>query len=119
VTTGEYPLLYVFVIFVVRDDNMSGEVGGDQGLFLFLNRAGFILHDGWGGHQRKGWCICEKVEIYISAQQTIQMRLSMECCVGVYYFVEAALFHPLHITQVPSHKWMAIEAISQPDAQDG
>jgi hypothetical protein len=40
VTTGEYPLLYVFGIFVVGDDKMSGEVGGDRDLFL-LERAGF------------------------------------------------------------------------------
>jgi hypothetical protein len=40
VTTGEYPLLYVFEVFVVGDDKMSGEVGGDRDLFL-LERAGF------------------------------------------------------------------------------
>jgi hypothetical protein len=40
VTTGEYPLLYVFGIFVVGDDKMSGEVGGDRDLFL-LERTGF------------------------------------------------------------------------------
>jgi hypothetical protein len=71
------------------------------------------------GYEGKGWCMREKVEMYISAQQTIRMRLSMDCCVGVYYPINDALFHPVHITQVPSHKWVAIEAISQPDAQDG
>jgi hypothetical protein len=37
--------------------------------FFFLGGQG--LRDGWGGDERKAWCMCEKVEMYISAQPAI------------------------------------------------
>jgi hypothetical protein len=70
VTTGEYPLLYVFVIFAVRDDKMSGEVSGDRDLFLFWEGRVYVVVGG----DTRGRCMCEKVKIHISAQQATQTR---------------------------------------------
>jgi hypothetical protein len=41
VTTGEYPLLYVFGIFVARTVHISGEDDGDREVFFFEG-AGFV-----------------------------------------------------------------------------
>jgi hypothetical protein len=41
--------------------------------------------------------MCEKVKMYITAQQIIHMKPSMDCCVGVYYSINSTLFHPLHV----------------------